>query len=332
MESLNQNLSSEQITELLAGIRALDLVDYLATLGHYPDPKKTKGQNYWYNSPLRHERTPSFKVNREKNVWVDYGAGPDDLKHLQNTRPGQKPRTHNGGTTIDFAMQYNDWTIGELINSFKDAAGIFLQPQERQHPKQQSGPQEAKIKVINERSLYSYPLLDYLKERRIPMKIYDRYCKEIAYEYQGRQYYAIGVKNDSGGYALRNSIVKLATIPNDHTTIDNGSKKAVVFEGFFDFLSFHATYPNLPEKAYNYVILNSLSFFEKARTFMERHDSIHLYLDQGKSGQAWTKYALELDAQKYKDQSQLYKGYDDFNDWLINFGKAEKKTKSVRIG
>lgn len=59
-----QKLSCEQL-------RAMDIVNYLARLGH--EPSKIKGHNYWYYSPFRNENTPSFKVNRRINRWYDFG-------------------------------------------------------------------------------------------------------------------------------------------------------------------------------------------------------------------------------------------------------------------
>jgi len=51
----------------------MDLVDYLENLGHFP--KKIKNNDYWYLSPFREEKTPSFKVNRKLNLWYDHGTG-----------------------------------------------------------------------------------------------------------------------------------------------------------------------------------------------------------------------------------------------------------------
>lgn len=53
----------------------IDLVDYLATLGHHPE--KIRNNDYWYLSPLREEKTASFKVNRKLNVWYDHGVRHD---------------------------------------------------------------------------------------------------------------------------------------------------------------------------------------------------------------------------------------------------------------
>ena len=58
---------------------------------------------------------------------------------------------------------------------------------------------------------------------------------------------------------------------------------------------------------------------------MEEHKDIRLYLDRDSTGQNYSRYALSL-SNKYKDESHLYKLYKDLNDWLVNFGKAQKKS------
>lgn len=72
----------------IAEAKQLRIVDYLARLGHRP--RSIKSDQYWYFSPLRDERTPSFKVNDRLNEWYDFGAATGgDLvelgKHLYRT-------------------------------------------------------------------------------------------------------------------------------------------------------------------------------------------------------------------------------------------------------
>lgn len=54
-------------------IKQLSIVDYLQQAGH--EPKQIKGNAYWYSSPLRQERAPSFKVNTERHQWYDFATG-----------------------------------------------------------------------------------------------------------------------------------------------------------------------------------------------------------------------------------------------------------------
>ena len=72
----------------IAEAKQLRIVAYLARLGHRP--RSIKSDQYWYFSPLRDERTPSFKVNDRLNEWYDFGAATGgDLvelgKHLYRT-------------------------------------------------------------------------------------------------------------------------------------------------------------------------------------------------------------------------------------------------------
>src|SRR5437588_13130342 len=53
--------------------KQLDMVDYLAKLGHHPT--RVQHPHYWYRSPLRDEKTASFKVNKNRNTWKDFGTG-----------------------------------------------------------------------------------------------------------------------------------------------------------------------------------------------------------------------------------------------------------------
>lgn len=80
-------------------IKKTDMVNYLLPLGF--QPKKISRTDYWYLSPLRNEKTPSFKINRTKNCWYDFGIG-------------------KGGNIIDFAILYHDCTVGEFLKMFQN--------------------------------------------------------------------------------------------------------------------------------------------------------------------------------------------------------------------
>ena len=67
-----------------------------------------KGNDYWYLSPLRNEKSPSFKVNRTKNLWYDHGIG-------------------KGGTLVDFGILYYRCSVKEFLAKLEDEKGpIFL--------------------------------------------------------------------------------------------------------------------------------------------------------------------------------------------------------------
>jgi hypothetical protein len=115
--------------------------------------------------------------------------------------------------------------------------------------------------------------------------------------------------------------LKGSSSPKDITTFKKQGKNVAVFEGFFDCLSFITSLSNKELNGFSFCILNSLSFFEKSRPFLEQHNAIHLYLDNDKAGTKTTCYAKSLN-EKYRDESSLYKNYKDLNDWVINIGKG----------
>ena len=277
-------------------VKEMDMVDYLSRLGF--EPAKIRSVDYWYLSPLRNEKTPSFKINRRLNRWYDHGIG-------------------KGGNLIDFAILFYDCTVREFLQKVTDETVIF-----RNVPDSfiQYKP-ESIISILKVESIRSFALIRYLKERRIPLDIADKFCKEVRYGLNKKEYYGIGFKNDAGGYEIRNEYFKTSSSPKGITTIQNNAQQVIVFEGFFDFLSFMALNKNQDPVENDFVILNSVSFFEKARPFMEKHLSVRLYLDRDETGNKFTKYGLSISNQ-YTDESNLYKHHKDFNNWLINFGKT----------
>lgn len=292
MDFRNRRLSVNEAKEM-------DMVDYLSTLGH--EPSKIRNNDYWYLSPLRDEKTPSFKIDRELNRWYDHGLG-------------------KGGNLVDFAILYHECTIGELLENL--GGSLSFQKPVANHSILQANP-ERKIRIVRDFILSSYGLLRYLEQRHIPIHIADRYCREVRYQLNNKTYYGIGFKNDLGGWEIRNPYFKASSSPKGITTINKNADEVIVFEGFTDFLSFMAIHHNLPESKFDFLILNSVSFFEKARPFMEQHQSVRLYLDRDTTGQNCSQYALSL-SQKYQDESKLYQHHKDLNDWILNFGKSKR--------
>ncbi len=300
------NFSKQKLS--IESARDINLVDYLSKLGH--EPAKVRNSDYWYLSPFRNEKTPSFKVNKNINRWYDHGLG-------------------KGGNLIDFTIQFHNCSIGELLEKLS-ADFSFHQPVLLQTIEQFKAPRESKIQIVNEGPLSSFALLRYLHQRKIPLEIAEHFCKEVKYEVNSKEYFGIGFKNDSGGYEIRNPYFKVSSSPKDITTVNNAAKEAAVFEGFFDFLSFITINQNQQPLNSDYAILNSVSFFEKARPFMEAHEAIAIYLDRDTTGQNYSHYALSLSS-KYKDASDLYKLHKDLNDWLVNFGKGQKKRLAFKL-
>ena len=278
------------------------MVAYLASLGH--SPSRVRNHDYWYHSPLRVERTPSFKINRKLNRWYDHGIG-------------------KGGNLIDFALLYHGCTLRELLQQLAIGTSLRLPSSPvKLTPEQESN---GKITLLSRQALTSRSLCRYLQKRGILPAVAALYCQEVTYALYGKQYRAIGFRNDAGGYELRTPFFKASSSPKSITTLDHGAKEVIVLEGFMDFLSYRQLHPNTPEERQNVVVLNSAALFGKARPFLEQHEVIRLYLDNDATGHHYTRYALSLGS-RYRDERGLYQPHKDLNDWLMQQGKRQLRS------
>ncbi len=106
-------------------------------------------------------------------------------------------------------------------------------------------------------------------------------------------------------------------------------KSIAVFEGFFDFLTYRTIHQNQQQSLTDFLVLNSLAFFERSLLLMEKHEHIYLYLDHDEAGKKCLDIALKRSL-KYKDESSLYNSYKDLNDWVTHFGKHQQK-ESLKV-
>lgn len=273
----------------------IDMVDYLNSLGFLAT--KIKGDDYWYHSPFRNEKEPSFKINRKKNVWYDHGLG-------------------RGGRLVDFIIEFYCCETSEALQKIS-----FFQPQissnnNYQRPlfhlhqnslENHKDARETGIRIIAAKQpINDLVLCRYVRQRGIKKSIADSYAYEVHFTVGEKEkiYRAVGFKNNAGGYELRNEYFKGSSSPKYITYVDNKAKNISVFEGFFDFLSYQFIYQNQDEKLTNFLVLNSLSFFERSVLLMEKHEAVQLYLDHDKAGKKWLEFAQSR-SKRYVDESKL---------------------------
>jgi len=297
-----------------AQAKELDLVDYLATLGY--EPAKVRNQDYWYRSPFRDEKTPSFKVNRDLKVWYDHGSG-------------------QGGDLVDFGTLYYKCTVRELLDRLSEykpgitSAFQQLSPFRPLGAGEKKDSSDSKIVILDARPLMDRVLIEYLEKRGIPLDIAQRSCREVDFRLYGKQQTVIGFPNRSGGYELRSEHFKGSSAPKDISFIDNRTEQIAVFEGFFNYLSFEVINKNQQAPLTNCLVLNSLSFLEKSRPLMERYTRVHLILDRDTAGRTQTANALQWDRDKYIDRSDFYQGRKDLNEWLIHRDHSREVARKI---
>ena len=229
---------------------------------------------------------------KKLNRWYDHGAG-------------------KGGNVIDLICLINKSSVKEALKFIgQDQTSFSFQQRPVLINDNSNG-----LQILHVRPIRHYGLLRYLFERKISIATASTICKEVHYLHKGRRYFAIGLKNDSGGWELRNKYYKSSSSPKDTTHIKNGNKKLIVTEGMFDLLSIIEVSPRL-EAEYDFLVMNSTAFVSKASEIMNGYLQIDLYLDNDANGKRTTE-KLMVRSNNCLDKSIIYKGFKDMNEWLI---------------
>jgi hypothetical protein len=288
-------------------INQFPIRDYLAGSGIHP----AKENNYYgmYYSPFREDHNASMKVDYNKNLWIDYGTG-------------------EGGTLIDLVMRMENCSNGKAMQLLEQRiAGSASFSFQRERDFQPESRNKQTITICNTCVLTNPGLLGYLRERSINIEIAKLHCQEVHYSVNGKPYFAVGFRNDTGGYELRNKYFKGCT-SKDVTTVKAGSNTCQLFEGFMDYLSF-LTVKNWQQSKADVIVLNSLSNLVKVKNILTAYGSIATFLDNDEAGKRAVQ-ELKSCYRNVTDQSEFYAKHKDLNDYLGN--KRLLPPKQVRKG
>ena len=281
----------------------MPVTDFLHKLGL--KSTKKRGREVWYHAPYRSDRTPSFCVNTEKNIWNDFGAGMGgDIFTLAGLMLNSN----------DFMAQAK--YIGEVTNNPIDCS---------KPPEFDSVPAEPQFTDVEVKPLSHPALLGYLRERGIPSDIATANCVEIHYNLHGKNYFAIGFPNEDGGYEIRNKFFKGSIPPKAVSLIRHGSTTVNVYEGFVDFLSgltlgYGRTEDNL--------VLNSVANKGKAYRHLDGYETIKCWLDNDKPGCQCLEALQKRYGDRVKDFSVVFRPCKDVNEYLQEQQKNKQQTKS----
>lgn len=280
--------------------KQIRIEEYLHSLGY--NPVRRQGNSLWYKSPFRDEQEPSFKVNTERNLWYDFGAG-------------------RGGNIIALAQElYASDSLPYLLGRIAEQAPSVRPVSFSFGGQPLSKPSFRQLEVV---PLSSPALYSYLRQRGINTELAKRECREVRYLTGDTTYFAIGFPNRSGGYEIRNKFFKGCIAPKDITHIRQAEPKesCYLFEGFTDYLSFLTlrleSCPERPElDGQDYIVLNSTSNLAKAIQPLGGYGRIHCFLDNDKAGMEAVRELQEKYGLRVRDASHIYGGYNDLNDFL----------------
>ena len=289
--------------------KKIPLKDVLSKIGHEPDPRKSKGSQLWYRSPFRSEKTPSFKIDMNQNVWFDHGEG-------------------RGGNILDFIMRYSRiHDISSALNELEKIMGSSNQNIQRVVPKNEHNITN-EINIDTVQPIKNTALISYLQQRKINVDLAKLYVKEAYYRIKrmpnSRSYFALAFENDLGGYELRNKYFKGCAGQKSTKLLmkkEKGFESAVtVFEGFMDFLSALTHYDTLKPKT-DIIILNSIAMQQEAIEIIKSrgYSKVFHYLDHDEAGDKLRKTLEESfkNSVDRVDRSKVYQGFKDFNEFLV---------------
>ena len=278
-------------------IKQLAITDYLHQQGYAP--ARVQGIHYWYCSPLRNERTPSFKVNTERNQWYDFGSG----EH---------------GDIIDLVCALHRCSIREAIGLLSGAKQVahqgFSFGGERKNF-------ERKLEILSAQLLSNPNLLCYLAVRAIPLSVAKAYCSEVLFRNMKRTYYAIGFANDALGWEIRNMYFKGCIAPKAITTISKATDVLQIFEGFMDFLSWQTLNPS---STCDTIVLNSLALLPRIQEKIKSYKQVESFLDNDDAGRKSFE-VLKHFCPSIIDGSVRYRTHKDINEWLVAQSKVKEK-------
>ena len=114
-----------------------DIVDLISSYV----PLKRKGSSYFGLCPFHNEKSPSFSVSRDKQMYYCFGCGA-------------------GGNVFTFIMEYENFTFPEAVRYLAERAGMELPEQELSAEAKQQADAKVQLKEMNKMAAnYFYILL-----------------------------------------------------------------------------------------------------------------------------------------------------------------------------
>lgn len=279
-----------------------EIKEQYTCLDYLGQPLKKTANGYLYRAPWRTDTHPSLSVTENGRGWKDLATG-------------------DSGSVIDLVMQcLNTNDVRRAIEEIErqvPSSFSFSQPILWNGEKKK----ESAFTKFDVVKLQSKGLFAYLYSRKVSIDIAKQFLNEVHYSFNDASgyLYALAYPNDKGGYELRSSRYKGGTSPKGITThFDRENASVVVFEGFFDMLSFATLCGGVK---HNYVVLNSIVNKEAALEILKTlQNQVYLCLDNDEGGDTATRWLLDA-LPSAKDIRNRFAPAKDVNDYLMSRNK-----------
>jgi Toprim-like/CHC2 zinc finger len=296
--------------------RQISIPLFLERAGHKPAKSHKGGRELWYTSPLRDERTPSFKVDTVLNLWFDHGLD-------------------RGGNIIDLVVEMRRVTVKEAL-AILGSGYTGSTPSARPLPENDGAPAGEKEKdwsfEVLGLTVPEHPaLLKYFAARCIDTGIGKQHLFEVRFRRAGalKTYFGLGFPSGAG-FDVRNSLFKGFVGKGKNFSKLNFTDRGTVavFEGAFDYLTW-LTMRGLTEPDCAVIVLHSIVFKRAALDAITEQGfgRVLLFLDHDAGGRACTRYfEQELGNRNVVDRSSEYAGYKDLNEWWVAQDRSKSST------
>ena len=113
--------------EIIEEVRSRnDIVDLISTYV----PLKKKGSSYFGLCPFHNEKSPSFSVSRDKQMYYCFGCGA-------------------GGNVFTFLMEYENFSFPEALKYLAERAGMELPEEELNEEAKRAMDEKARLREMN---------------------------------------------------------------------------------------------------------------------------------------------------------------------------------------
>ena len=297
----------EEIKNLTENTSVLDYFLHLEKAGKVKFERKT-GHDYYF-------RTEANKFSVSEKRWYDY-------------------KTQNGGGIIKAVMSLENKSWKETMDFLRDFNNIPLDRDlsERKYNWKNEGKQKSTIELQKTLKPNNGNLIDYFEKRGIDQDILEKYTEQVHYKTNDKYYFGIGLKNESGGYEIRNPYLK-SKIGTSDISIIKGEKEneIMVFEGMTDMLSFLQLQKHKGlETKRTLITLNSVTNTNKfTERFQDFNGKVFLALDKDDAGDLATQQIINaLPKSNVKDIRAILglEHKQDINDYLQKNFEIQKNT------
>ena len=282
-------------------LKSVPILHILESMGY-----EINGRKGMYLSPFRNESAPSFHIDSGLNVWYDFGRG-------------------EGGDNIRLVQLLKGCGFKEAIQFIENIHSTCSAPVIRPGRVTSNAVRRSSLVPVLVTDIVNPALLDYAASRGIPADVLRQFCKQVHYRNlnNGKEYFAIGFPNNNNGFVLRSACFK-GTSKGGITTLDPKgrivqhpmSEITLVFEGFFNFLSYLAIRKKIIPGD-DVLVMNSVGNIRASLPWVSAHKTAECYLDNDAPGRkTLDSIADRCPGTEICNHSIEYDGFNDLNEYL----------------